>query len=113
MVEFERSGMTRMAFCRAQGKTPHTLDYYRQKHGKREQQGTARLLPIELVNPLPSGGSCLRVELANGRRIAVTEGFDAIHSAAGYACQRCRIQNAEWNGNTPSCETHCLIAGKP
>jgi transposase-like protein len=76
--EYEQSGMTRVAFCRAQGIAPHTLDYYRQKHGRREQHGTAQLLPVELVNPLPTGGSCLRVELANGRRIAVAEGFDAM-----------------------------------
>lgn len=76
--EYERSGMTRVAFCRAQGITPHTLDYYRRKHGGREQQGGTRLLPVELVGPLPTNGSCLRVELGNGRRIAVTEGFDAM-----------------------------------
>ena len=76
--EYKRSGMTRVAFCRAQGITPYTLDYYRQKHGSREQRGTARLLPVELVNPSPTKDSCLRVELANGRRVAVTEGFDAM-----------------------------------
>jgi transposase-like protein len=76
--EYKRSGMTRVDFCRAQGISPHTLDYYRQKHGRREQQGAAQLLPVELVSPLPTGGSCLRVELANGRRIAVAEGFDAM-----------------------------------
>ena len=33
-------------------------------------------------------------------------------SGAGFACQRCRIQNTEWTGNNPSCETHCRTAGK-
>ena len=76
--EYTRSGMTRAAFCRAQGIAPHTLDYYREKHGKPKQQNLAQLLPVELVNSLPSRGSSLRVELANGRRIAVAEGFDAM-----------------------------------
>ena len=76
--EYTRSGMTRAAFCRAQGIAPHTLDYYREKHRKLKQQNTAQLLPVELVNSLPSRSSCLGVELANGRRIAVAEGFDAM-----------------------------------
>jgi len=33
------------------------------------------LLPVELIGATPAGG-CLRVELANGRRIVVEAGFD-------------------------------------
>jgi hypothetical protein len=76
--EFEQSGMTRRGFCQAQGIAGHTLDYYRQKHKRQEKAGVAQLLPVELVGPIASRGSHLRVELANGRRIAVEEGFDAI-----------------------------------
>jgi hypothetical protein len=36
------------------------------------------LVPVELVESFASRGSQLRVELANGRRIAVEEGFDAM-----------------------------------
>jgi hypothetical protein len=78
LVEFERSGMTRHAFCRESGIALHTLDYYRHKHKNRAKSSVGQLLPVELVGPLPPRSCCLRVELANGRRIAVEEGFDAI-----------------------------------
>jgi hypothetical protein len=76
--EFEQSGMTQTAFCRAQGIALHTLAYYREKHRKQGKPGAAPLLPVELVGSLPTRDSHLRVELANGRRIAVAQGFDAI-----------------------------------
>ena len=76
--EFERSGMTQTAFCRAQGIALHTLAYYREKHRKQGKPGAAHLLPVELLGSLPARDSHLRVELANGRRIAVAQGFDAI-----------------------------------
>lgn len=76
--EFEQSGMTPTAFCRAQGIALHTLAYYRQKYRKQGKPGAAHLLPVELVGPLPARDWHLRVELANGRRIAVAQGFDAI-----------------------------------
>jgi hypothetical protein len=78
LVEFEQSGMTRLAFCRERSIALHTLDYYRHKHKNRAKSSVARLLPVELVGPLSPRSCCLRVELANGRRIAVEEGFDAI-----------------------------------
>ena len=76
--EFEQSGMTRMAFCREREIRPHTLDYYRRKHGSPKQERVAQLLPVELVGAVPARSSHLRVELANGRRIGVEEGFDAL-----------------------------------
>lgn len=76
--EFEQSGMTRTAFCQGHGVTPHVLDYYRRKLGNSKQSRTAQLLPVELVGPLPTRSSHLQVELANGRRIAVGGGFDAL-----------------------------------
>jgi len=78
LVEFEQSGMTRQAFCRERSIALHTLDYYRHKHKNRAKSSVARLLPVELVSPLPPRSCCLRVELANGRRIAVEEGFDVV-----------------------------------
>jgi transposase-like protein len=76
--EFEQSGMTRTAFCEAQGIALQTLAYYRQKYRRPGRPGAAHLLPVELVGSLPARDSHLRLELANGRRIAVEQGFDAI-----------------------------------
>jgi hypothetical protein len=78
LVEFERSGMTRQAFCRERSIALHTLDFYRHKHKNRAKSNVARLLPVEIVGPLPPQSYCLPVELAKGPRIAVEEGFDAI-----------------------------------
>ena len=84
VLEFERSGMTRTAFCRTHGVSAHTLDYYRRmRRGKMD--ATARLVPVELVagcggeSPAagPSHHARLRVELRNGRQIVVEEGFSA------------------------------------
>ena len=57
----------------------HTLDYYRHRDRVRRQVGGAEhLVPVELIDPTSAAGD-LRVELANGRRIIVEEGFDALH----------------------------------
>lgn len=82
VLEFEQSGMTRSAFCRAQEVTAPTLDYYRRKLRGRAE-AAPQLLPVELVGTCGGGSSHgpspggLRVELANGRRIVVEEGFSA------------------------------------
>lgn len=78
ICEFEQSGMTRTAFCRGRGVLPHTLDYYRRKLRNQKQPRAGQLVPVELVGQFPVRGSHLRVELGNGRRIAVEEGFDAL-----------------------------------
>jgi hypothetical protein len=74
--DFEQSGLSRKAFCIANGVGLHTLDYYR--HRKRTRGAATAshgLLPVDLIGaPSASGG--LRVELANGRRIIVEAGFD-------------------------------------
>ena len=74
--EFEQSGMTRKAFCIERGIAAHTLDYYRQRHGSKAGATTPQLLPVELIEA--GHVSPLRVELANGRRIVVERGFDAV-----------------------------------
>ncbi|MGA7244049.1 MAG: hypothetical protein WB561_22750 [Terracidiphilus sp.] len=76
--EFEQSRMTRKVFCRVHGISVHTLDYYRHKHGSHKQRSGGQLVPVQLVGPLPAKGSHLRVELSNGRRISVEEGFDVL-----------------------------------
>jgi hypothetical protein len=81
VTEFEQSGMTRIAFCRSRGVSAHTLDYYRRiRRGKAAV--APQLLPVELVQTSPDGSLRglsqavgLRVELANGRRVVVEEGF--------------------------------------
>jgi len=83
VLEFERRGMTRTAFCRTHGVSAHALDYYRRmRRGKMD--ATARLVPVELVAGCvgdsasgPSHQARLRVELRNGRQIVVEEGFSA------------------------------------
>ena len=81
-AEFEQSGMTRTAFCQVHGISAHRLDYYRRM--RRVRAGAAsHLRPVELAGPsgfgsLPASPAVpLRVELSNGRRIVVEEGFSA------------------------------------
>lgn len=77
--DFEQSGLSRKAFCSAQGVAPHTLDYYRQRERSgRLSKSEQRLVPVELVASAGAGGA-LRVELSNGRAIVVESGFDASH----------------------------------
>lgn len=52
-----------------------SLGYHLVKQRKQLQK-RSRLLPVELVSS-PVSESTLRVELVNGRRIAVQAGFDA------------------------------------
>lgn len=74
--EYEASGLTRPAFCRERGLSVSLLDYYRRRHLDRSGK-LPPLTAVELVGPVSWPGSCLRVELANGRRIAVEADFDA------------------------------------
>ena len=73
--------MTRTAFFQVHGISPHRLDYYRRMLRSRAGEAS-RLLPVELrgspgVGSLPSSSPAvpLRVELRNGLRIVVEEGF--------------------------------------
>ena len=77
--DFEQSGLTRKAFCEGRGIAVHTLDYYRHRERSRRVAPIGgELLPVELIGGALTDGS-LRVELANGRRILVEAGFDALH----------------------------------
>jgi transposase-like protein len=77
--EYEQSGLSRKAFCRAHGVSLHTLDYYRHR-GRVRQSSKADegLVAVELVDGT-AGRSGLRVELSKGRSIVVEAGFDASH----------------------------------
>ena len=78
VLAFQQSGMTRIAFCRAKGISAHTLDYYRRMRQMKPEG--RKLLPVEIVGASLVGVSQsapLRVELSNGRRIVVEEGFSA------------------------------------
>jgi hypothetical protein len=88
VLEFERSGLTRQAFCAQHGLSIAALDKYRRRCAlelKPAQPWSAenRILPVEFVASIspaqaPAVGSrrALWVELANGRRIEVADGFD-------------------------------------
>ena len=90
VVEFERSGLSRGAFCAQHGLSVPSLDQYRKRCrevGSPSEVAHAnglhaanRILPVEFVDTGASaveGSRSFWVELANGRRIAVAPGFDA------------------------------------
>ena len=90
VLEFERSGLTRQAFCVHHGLSVAALDKYRKRCRTWEHQSappqaaTNRILPVEFGNGAAPFRTCavdscraLWVELANGRRITVNDGFDA------------------------------------
>jgi transposase-like protein len=84
---FEVSGLGRREFCLKHGVVVGTLDFWRKR--RREEQGPvasnpartqngaagARLVAVELAGTTTSGG--LAVVLRRGRRVEVSEGFDA------------------------------------
>ncbi len=64
--EFEQSGLKRKVFCEARVVGVSRLDCFRYRSRRRERQGATpatRLVPVELVGAVSSGGG-LRVELA-------------------------------------------------
>jgi transposase-like protein len=91
VLEYERSGMTRVAFCRQHGLPAATLDKYRKRFGRgkfaagdavRQRRSSVALVAVDLVDRVPvapgsAGAATLFVELAGGRRIGVVSGFDA------------------------------------
>jgi len=82
--EFRASGLTGRQFCLREGLSPNML--YRHlrrrtwdKSGKSENGDG--LVAVELASRAPgleAGGSGLVLELAGGRRIAVSAGFDMV-----------------------------------
>src|ERR1700692_828992 len=82
VVEFEPSGLTRQAFCSQHGLSVGTLDRYREHRRPEAPAAASRMLPVEIVTsvaPAPSAEvsrGALWVELGNGRRIAVAQGFE-------------------------------------
>jgi hypothetical protein len=82
---YQRSGLTRKAFCAQHKLSVGTLDKYRQRrNGTTPAREANTIVPVELVRgnsrTTPVAGSAaiatLYVELANSRRIAVSSGFD-------------------------------------
>jgi hypothetical protein len=73
--DYQQSGKSRDRFSAERGISVKSLGYHLVQEGKR-LSGPTRLLPVELVSSSVSEAT-LRVELANGRRIAVQAGFDA------------------------------------
>ena len=86
VLEFERSGLSRRAFCAQHGLSVPSLDQYRKRcrdvmsSSAMTKAAANRILPVEFVDAEVSAAESsrpLRVELANGRRIEVLPGFDA------------------------------------
>jgi hypothetical protein len=86
VLEFERSGLSRRAFCAQHGLSVPSLDQYRKRcrdvmsSSAMTKAAANRILPVEFVDAEVSAAESsrpLRVELANGRRIEVAPGFDA------------------------------------
>lgn len=73
--EYQQSGKSRAVFSLERGISVKSLDYQVLKSRRAVRTGP-RPLPVELVSS-PTSGTMLRVELANGRRIAVEAGFVA------------------------------------
>jgi hypothetical protein len=72
--DYQQSGKSREGFSAERGISVASLGYHLVKQRKQLQR-PVRLLAVELVSSSVSE-STLRVELANGRRIAVQTGFD-------------------------------------
>ena len=94
VLEYEQSGLTRRIFCRQHGLSLATLDSYRRQSACGPGQASdaapatsivsaVTFVPVELVEhsslhrQTSDDGASLHIELAGGRRIGVTAGFDA------------------------------------
>ncbi len=87
--EYERSGMTRGAFCQQHDLSSATLDKYRKRcrpgglaDAVRQGRSSVPLVAVDLVDRVAAssgwaGEATLFVELMGGRRIGVAAGFDA------------------------------------
>ncbi len=78
--DFEKSGLSRVAFCHSRGISKNTLDLYRKRKRQSEKaRSNTDLVPVELTaaKPSTSNVSDLTVVLQGGRRIEVKRGFDA------------------------------------
>ena len=86
-VEYERSGLTRKAFCRQHGISVASLDSYRRlrtHHASLEHPAASDLFlaPVELIDRAssaqhPGTDAGIYLVLSNERRIVVASGFDA------------------------------------
>jgi transposase-like protein len=76
--EYEASGLTRQAFCQGRGLSVATLDKHRRQYGRGAARREGRLVAVEVMPAISASNSnrFLWVELANGRRISVEDGFD-------------------------------------
>lgn len=62
LAEYEKSGLTRRAFCQQRGISITTLDYWRRQLGAKP-----RLVKVDVAPAVPASNFTLT--LANGRRI--------------------------------------------
>jgi transposase-like protein len=93
VIEYKQSKLSRRAFCRLHGLSIATLDNYRKRHAGSANDKPAvtfdssvaasvTFVPVELIEHSARQtqqirGAGIFIELNQGRRIAVTAGFDA------------------------------------
>jgi len=72
VAEWNRSEMTRRAYCEHHGLPVTTFDYYRRRAREQQRRKPVRLVPVSIVSPKaktePEAGRFTLV-LVNGRRI--------------------------------------------
>ena len=102
--EFQQSGLSRKAFCAAHGLNVHTLDAWRKRVASKGPN--AKIVPVEIVEDrttsfgAPQEASMqrsgqFRVVLADGLRVEIEPGFDAVELRRLIAA----LDSAEWRGN--------------
>ena len=83
---FEQSGLSRTEYCRQHGLSLSTLNRYRKGARDRSRMTSGlvsptspavALMPVDVVDAHTSPRTGLYIELACGRRIGVSAGFDA------------------------------------
>jgi transposase-like protein len=72
ITEFERSGLSRQAWCKQEGVKPNTLDYWR----KRLRDRAPALVPM-VVTGAAAGSVAIEITLPNGTRVRATNEADA------------------------------------
>lgn len=84
VAAFERSGLGRHAWCKAQGLAAHSLDYWRQRLRERPARAGGRskgLIPIlvdpGVASPTPSSSPMVEFALTGGVRLRAPVGIDA------------------------------------
>lgn len=76
---WQKSGLSRAEYCRQNNLSPHALGYWHKKYEKSGQVGMT-LVPVPLTGKLKvmeplAWHSTLKVEIGNGFKVEVADGF--------------------------------------